>query len=37
VWSARAVEGTIPPGTEIEVYRIDGAIAIVYPRNLALP
>jgi membrane protein implicated in regulation of membrane protease activity len=37
VWSARSVEGTIPSGTEIEVYRIDGAIAIVYPRNLALP
>lgn len=37
VWSAHSVEGTIPAGTEIEVYRIDGAIAIVYPRNLALP
>ncbi|MFT4109750.1 NfeD family protein [Propionicimonas sp.] len=37
VWSARSVEGTIPSGTEIEVYKIDGAIAIVYPRNLALP
>jgi membrane protein implicated in regulation of membrane protease activity len=37
VWSAHSVEGTIPAGTEIEVYRIDGAIAIVYPRHLALP
>lgn len=37
VWSAHSVEGTIPVGTEVEVYRIDGAIAIVYPRNLALP
>ncbi len=37
VWTAHSVEGTIPAGTEIEVYRIDGAIAIVYPRNLALP
>lgn len=37
VWTARSVEGTIPAGTEIEVYRIDGAIAVVYPRNLALP
>jgi membrane protein implicated in regulation of membrane protease activity len=37
VWTAHSVEGTIPAGTEVEVYRIDGAIAIVYPRNLALP
>ncbi|MCA0295995.1 MAG: NfeD family protein [Actinobacteria bacterium] len=37
VWSAHSVEGTIEAGTEIEVYRIDGAIAVVYPRNLALP
>lgn len=37
VWTAHSMEGTIPAGTEIEVYRIDGAIAIVYPRNLALP
>ncbi len=37
VWSAHSVEGTIAAGTEIEVYRIDGAIAVVYPRNLALP
>ncbi|MGC3993787.1 MAG: NfeD family protein [Propionicimonas sp.] len=37
VWTARSVEGTIAAGTEIEVYKIDGAIVIVYPRNLALP
>lgn len=37
VWSAHSLEGTIPAGTQVEVYRIDGAIAIVYPRNLALP
>jgi membrane protein implicated in regulation of membrane protease activity len=37
VWSAHSLEGTIAAGTEVEVYRIDGAIAIVYPRNLALP
>jgi membrane protein implicated in regulation of membrane protease activity len=37
VWSAHSLEGTISAGTEIEVYRIDGAIAVVYPRHLALP
>ncbi len=37
VWSAHSLEGSIEAGTEIEVYRIDGAIAIVYPRHLALP
>jgi membrane protein implicated in regulation of membrane protease activity len=37
VWSARAVEGSIPAGTEIEVYQIDGAVAVVYPRHDALP
>ena len=37
VWSAHSLEGSIDAGTEIEVYRIDGAIAIVYPRHLALP
>ncbi len=36
-WTARSVEGTIAAGTEIEVYQIDGAVAVVYPRNLALP
>lgn len=36
-WTARAVEGTIPAGTEIEVYQIDGAVAVVYPRHQALP
>lgn len=37
VWSARAVGGNIPAGTEIEVYQIDGAVAVVYPRHQALP
>jgi len=37
VWSARAVEGTITAGTEVEVYQIDGAVAVVYPRHQALP
>ena len=37
VWSAHALEGSIDAGTQIEVYRIDGPIAIVYPRHLALP
>ncbi|PKQ32862.1 MAG: NfeD family protein [Actinobacteria bacterium HGW-Actinobacteria-2] len=37
VWSARAVDGTIPAGTAIEVYQIDGAIAVVYPKHEALP
>jgi membrane protein implicated in regulation of membrane protease activity len=36
-WTARAVEGSIPAGTEIEVYQIDGAVAVVYPRHQALP
>lgn len=37
VWSARSIEGAIESGTEIEVYQIDGVVAVVYPRNLALP
>jgi membrane protein implicated in regulation of membrane protease activity len=37
MWSARAVEGTIAAGTEVEVYQIDGAVAVVYPRHQALP
>ena len=37
VWSAHSLEGVIAAGTEIEVYQVDGATAIVYPRNLALP
>lgn len=37
VWTARAVEGSIPAGTEIEVYQVDGAVAVVYPRHDALP
>jgi membrane protein implicated in regulation of membrane protease activity len=37
VWSAHSLEGTIAAGTEVEVYRVDGPIAIVYPRHQALP
>lgn len=37
VWSARSVDGVISAGTEVEVYQIDGVVAVVYPRNLALP
>jgi membrane protein implicated in regulation of membrane protease activity len=36
-WTARSVEGVIPAGTQIEVYQIDGAVAVVYPRHQALP
>ncbi len=37
IWSARAVEGSIPAGTEIEVYQIDGATVVVYPRHQIRP
>lgn len=37
IWTAKAVEGTIAAGTEVEVYRIDGAVALVYPRHEELP
>jgi membrane protein implicated in regulation of membrane protease activity len=38
-WSARPYSSdlVIEEGTEIEVYEIDGAIAVVYPRHEALP
>jgi membrane protein implicated in regulation of membrane protease activity len=38
-WSARpyASDLVIDAGTEVEVYEIDGAIAVVYPRYDALP
>jgi membrane protein implicated in regulation of membrane protease activity len=38
-WSARPYSSdlVIEPGSEIEVYEIDGAIAVVYPRHDALP
>jgi membrane protein implicated in regulation of membrane protease activity len=38
-WTARpyAADLVIEPGTEIEVYEIDGAIAVVYPKDGALP
>ena len=36
VWSARALDEdhVIPPGTPVDVMEIDGATAIVYPREL---
>ena len=36
VWSARAFDENqvIPPGTPVDVMEIDGATAIVYPREL---
>ena len=36
VWSARAFDESqvIPPGTSVDVMEIDGATAIVYPREL---
>lgn len=38
IWTARSLDGTtIPAGTEVEVYEIDGAVAVVYPRHRALP
>jgi len=38
-WTARpySADLVIETGTEIEVYEIDGAIAVVYPRHEALP
>lgn len=37
-WTARSVDGTtIPAGSEVEVYQVDGAVAVVYPRHQALP
>ena len=38
-WSARPYSSdlVIEQGTEIEVYEIDGAIAVVYPKHGALP
>lgn len=38
-WTARAYDSdmVIDPGTEIEVYEVDGAIAVVYPKHGALP
>jgi membrane protein implicated in regulation of membrane protease activity len=36
VWSARSLDEDqkIPPGTSVDVMEIDGATAIVYPREL---
>ena len=38
-WSARpyAPDLVIESGTEVEVFEIDGAIAVVYPRHMQLP
>jgi membrane protein implicated in regulation of membrane protease activity len=38
-WSARAYDSdmVIAKGTEIEVYEIEGAIAVVYPKHQPLP
>lgn len=38
-WSARPYEAdlVIESGTEIEVYEVDGAIAVVYPKHSPLP
>ena len=38
-WSARpySAESVIAPGAEVEVYEVDGAIAVVYPAHEALP
>ncbi len=38
-WTARPYSSdlVIEPGEEIEVYEIDGAIAVVYPKHGALP
>jgi membrane protein implicated in regulation of membrane protease activity len=38
-WSARPYSSdvVIEKGTEIEVYEIDGAVAVVYPKHEALP
>jgi len=38
VWTARPADSTaIPKGAEVEVYRIDGAVAVVFPKNLPIP
>jgi membrane protein implicated in regulation of membrane protease activity len=38
-WSARPYDGqtVIASGTEVEVYEVDGAIAVVYPKHDVLP
>lgn len=38
VWTARSVDGNpIGVGEQIEVYQVDGATVVVYPRHQALP
>ena len=38
VWTARAMDASpIPAGVEVEVCRIDGAVAVVFPKNLPIP
>jgi len=38
-WTARSYDSdmVIEPGTEVEVYEVDGAIAVVYPKHGLLP
>lgn len=38
IWTARSVNGVaIAPGEQVEVYQVDGATVVVYPRHQALP
>ena len=38
IWTARSADGsTIPEGAEVEVFKIDGATAIVFPKNSPIP
>ena len=38
MWTARSADGsTIPEGAEVEVLRIDGAVAIVFPKDSPIP
>lgn len=37
-WSARSLDGdVIAAGSQVEVYEIDGVVAVVYPRRRELP
>ena len=38
-WTARpySADLVIEQGTEVEVFEIDGAIAVVYPKHVPLP
>ncbi|MDQ7992859.1 MAG: NfeD family protein [Propionicimonas sp.] len=38
IWTARSMDGVvIAPGEQVEVYQVDGATVVVYPRHQALP